>query len=310
MEKKPAILFGTPQAPSAASDQPKIVAAGETRRRIPCSLAQLEVLDPTAVPDVVAQALQAVNGVNLDDHYFEDVVRFGANLQAEHGRLAEAQLDIVSNYALASARANYLELVERLERLDPERVFGIHTGPLATVKRFFQGDLAESDFEQEYARIKRLAKSVQTAMPAVEAAVQGLKRLARRHTTLMQSLKAHVLACRFIGVHIDATVAGDESLNAHYQSQRTALESRELSLSATCATVEMGRQSLKVLAQSLDDFGLLGVDFTHEELPAWYAAFSTALLARRMRSDEPGPFERALTAHQQLLSKLKRKEVP
>lgn len=310
MEKKPVILFGTPQAPAAKSDRPKIVMAGEMRNRIPCGLIHLEALDPTATPEVLSEALQAVNSVNLDDHYFEDVVRFGADLQAEHGRLAEAQLDLVSDHALASAKADYLELVDRLEKLDPRLVFDGGAGPMAKVKRFFRGGLAEADFEQEYARIKRLAQRIEYATPAVETAVQALRRLSRRYTSLSQSLSAHVLACRFIVSHVDSATGGNPDLNAHYQSQRTALESREVSLSATRATVEVGRQTLAVLADGLDDFGLSSVDFTREELPAWYAAFSTALLARRMRSDEPGPFERAHHTHQQLLSKLKRKEVP
>ena len=303
-------MFGTPQAPAAKGDRPKIVMAGETRNRIPCTLVQLEALDTTATPDVLAEALQAVNSVNLDDHYFEDVVRFGADLQAEHGRLAEAQLDLVSAPALASARSDYIELVERLEKLDPRLVFDTGAGPVARMKRLFRGGLAESDFEQEYTRIKRLAQRIEHAAPAVETAVGALKRLSRRYTSLTRSLSAHVLACRFIIAHIDAATGSGQSSPAHYESQRTALESREVSLSATRATVEIGRQTLHVLADGLDDFGLSSADFTREELPAWYAAFSTALLARRTRSDEPGPFDRALQAHQQLLSKLKRKEVP
>jgi hypothetical protein len=259
---------------------------------------------------VLAEALRAVNGVNLDDHYFDDVVRFGAELQAAHGRLAEIQLDLVSDRALASARSDYLELVQRLEKLDPRLVFDTGGGPVDRVKRLFRGGLAEADFEQEYARIKQLARRVEIAMPAVDDAVKALEKLSRRHDTLRQSLTAHVLACRFVVAHIDRVAGEDQVSSAHYQSQRTALESREISLSATRATVEVGRQTLKVLVESLDAFRLSSLDFTREELPAWYAAFSTAFLARRTKSLEPGPFERALKAHQQLLSKLKREEVP
>lgn len=306
MEKKPAILFGTPTAPSAKSDRPKIVAAGKARNRIPCDLQQLKALDADAAPHVLAEALQAVNGVNLDDHHFEDVVRFGAALQSEHGKLAEAELDLVSDDALTSIKTNYLELIDRLEKLDPEQVFAGSPGPLKKLKQFFQGGLTERSFAVEFARIKALSQTLEASMPVINSFAETLQRLSRRYVTLSQSLSAHVLACRFIVTYIDTSIRDDRGLTVHYQSQREALANRESSLSATRATLEVGQQTLKVLARSMDEFGLSGKNFTREELPAWYAAFSAALLARRMKSQDSGIFEAALKAHQQLLSHLKR----
>ncbi len=310
LEKKPVILFGTPTAPSAKSDRPKIVAAGEPRHRIPCTIADLQALDADAPHEVLAEALQAVNGVNLDDHHFEDVVRFGAALQSEHGRLAESQLVLVSDDALAAAREAWLELIGRLEKLDPARVFDARAGALGPVRRLFGGGLTKPSFEQEYSRIKALSQSVEASQPAIEDCVQALDGLSHRYATLSRSLKAHILACRFIVAHIDSSADEDRDRAAHYRSQRDALVARETSLSATAAGLESGRQTLAVLARGLDDFGLSGSGFTREELPAWHAAFSAALLARRMKSQNAGPFDAVGAAHRHLLSKLKRKEAP
>lgn len=306
MEKKPAILFGTPQAPAARSDRPKILAAGKPRNRIPCTLKDLQALDESAPAPVLAEALQAVNGVNLDDHYFDDVVRFGAALQAEHGKLTEAELDLVSDNALTVVKSDYLELVERLEKLDPQKVFASRPGRLGPIQQFFQGGLSERDFAVEYSRIKALSQTLEAAMPVVVEHAEALGRLSRRYANLAQSIQAHVLACRFIVNYIDTSIREDRDLTTHYQSQRDALVNRETSLSATCSTLEVGQQTLKVLARSTDEFGLFGTNFTHEELPAWYAAFSAALLARRVKSQDPGIFEAVRNAHQQLLAKLKR----
>lgn len=305
LEKKPAILFGTPKAPSARSDRPKILAAGKPRNRIPCTLKDLQALDEGAPRPVLAEALQAVNGVNLDDHYFDDVVRFGAALQSEHGKLTEAELDLVSSDALTSVKATYLELVERLEKLDPQSVFAVKPGRLKTIQQFFQGGMTERDFELEYSKIKALSQSLEASMPVIDGFVETLNRLSRRYAALSQAIMAHVLACRFIVNYIDTSIRDDRDLTTHYQSQRDALVNREASLSATGATLDVGRQTLKVLTHSMDELGLSGTNFTREELPAWYAAFSAALLARRLNSQDSGIFEAVLDAHRHLLSTLK-----
>ena len=306
MEKKPVILFGTPTKPSARSDQPKIVAAGKARNRIPCTLESLRELDDSASPAVLAKALQAVNGVNLDDHYFDDVVRFGASLQSEHGALAQAELDVVSNDALTAIKANYVDLVQRLEKLDPRRMFDSKPGPLNKMKQYFQGDLTERSFAAEYAEIKALSQSLETSMPLIDSCVDTLSRLSRRYAALSQSLMAHVLASRFIINYINTSLRDDRAMSAHYQSQRDALENRQTSLLATHATLAVGQQTLKVMSHGIDQFGLSGKDFTNEDLPAWYAAFSAALLARRTKFQDAGIVEALVRAHQQLLSKLER----
>ena len=306
MEKKPAILFGTPKAPAEKSDRPKILAAGTARHRLPCSLQDLKALDMGASPSVLAEALQAVNGVNLEDHYFDDVVRFGSALQSEHGKLTEAELDLVNDDALTSIKANYLELIDRLESLDPRGVFTTSSGPLKKVQRFFQGGSTERSFDVEYSKIKSLSESLEASMPVINGFVETLNRMSRRYATLSQSIKAHVLACRFIVNYIDTSIRDDRHLTAHYQSQRDALANREASLCATDATLQISQQTLSVLSLSIDEFGLSGKNFTREELPAWYAAFSAALLAKRVKSQETGLFDAVLKAHQNLLSKIKR----
>ncbi|ESQ83049.1 hypothetical protein AEAC466_14395 [Asticcacaulis sp. AC466] len=306
MEKKPAILFGTPKAPAVKSDRPKILAAGKARTRLPCSVQALKALDEGASPGVLAEALEAVNGVNLDDHHFDDVVRFGAGLQTEHGKLAEAELDLVSDDALTSIKATYLELIDRLEKLDPRRVFTQSAGPFYKVQQFFQGGSPERSFEVEYSKIKALSESLEGSMPVINRFVETLARLGRRYAVLSQSVKAHVLACRFIVTYIDTSIREDRDLTAHYQSQRDALVNREASLFATGATLQIGQQTLSVLSRSIDELGLSGQNFTREELPAWYGAFSAALLAKRVKSQDSGLFDAVLKAHQHLLSKIKR----
>ena len=93
----PAVLFGVPRAPAPKSDRPRVLASGEIRSRIPCDATALREIDATVPASVLTHALRVVEGINVDDHYFDDVVRFGAGLQAEHGRLAERELAVAGS---------------------------------------------------------------------------------------------------------------------------------------------------------------------------------------------------------------------
>jgi hypothetical protein len=307
-EKKPAILFGNPKQPDTKSDRPKILAAGKQRNRIPCSLQDLSAFDASAHRNVLDEALRAVNGVNLDDHYFDDVVRFGSALQEEHGKLSEVQLSMISADALAKINGTYLALIEKLERLEPQRAFGARSGAVQRMKQLFSAQLNEKAFAAEYNEIKSLSQSLESAMPSISDLADRLKKLSKDYKALAQSLFAHVLASRFIVKHIDTLIDDGKELTVHYQSQRDALEGRQASLLATMASVEVGQRTLTTLSQNISDFGLLGFNITREELPAWQAAFSAALLAKRAHSQDESVLNRLYKAHKSLASKLKRKE--
>lgn len=276
---EPKVLFGTPRPPTPKSDSPRILAAGEVRRRIPCSVAALQEFDADAAASVVAAAVRIVDGTNLDDHYFDDVVRFGAGLQAEHGRLAESELAIVDNEALARGKRLGAELLQLLGDLDPESVFAVRGGVLKAIRALAAPRDPAGLFSRLYPEVQALAKELDALAPEIGTIAKRLRAVAKGYAALDRNLTAHILAGRFLVHYVGGLQLPDRERQAHYASQVEAIETRIASLSATKATIEVSTRTVAALARHVDALGHAAEGLLHEELPAWHAAYSAALTA-------------------------------
>lgn len=299
----PAVLFGTPRPPAPRGQVPRVLASGEVRQRIPCSHAALLEIEPAASP-VVAKALRIVDGTNLDDHHFDDVIRFGAPLQAEHGRLAEEELALVGNEALAQGRLLGAELLERLRELDPEAVFSVRGGVFKAIKALAGGQDPDELFARHYPPIQALGRQLDALAPDIEALAEQLRAIGDRYIALETSLSAHILAGNFLVRHVGALQGLDRERQAHFASQAEAIATRVASLLATKATVEVGRRTLEALARNMELLAWSGQGLVREELPAWHTAYSAALLAARTASRGTDAISALQSIHARILGKL------
>ena len=277
----PAVLFGAVRPPAPRGDAPRILASGEVRRRVACSEAALRALDADAPAAVVSQALRIVDGVNLDDHHFDDVVRFGADLQAEHGRLAEQDLAVAGSEVLAEGRRLGADLLELLRALDPNVVFAVRGGLLKVLGALIGGRDADLLFPTHYPRIQALARRLDVLGPEIGALAEQLREAGRGTAALERGLGAHILAGRFLVRHIAQHAEPDPDRQAHFSAQAEALETRVASLLATEAAVALGRRTQDALALQVDALALAGQGLLREDLPAWHGAYAAALSAAR-----------------------------
>ncbi|MFT4180518.1 MAG: hypothetical protein QM636_01225 [Rhizobium sp.] len=276
----PKIPFGTPIAPRAPIEGPKIIGDGVVRRRIPCSPADLRTLEPDASDIVIDMALRIIEGVNLDDHEFDDVVRFGAALQQRHGELAEKELALAGDTRLAEVKRLSAELLQHLGALDPERLFLPRQRFLASLRTSLSGTTPSDLFQQHAADISRIAKLLAERAEDfldLERSVQALK---VNWNALALGLEAHDLAGRFVVRHIEANGASNLDVSAHYRSQKNALEMRLTSLAAAAASVALGARTLASMETSIANVRDLASETVERDLPAWYTACSAALAAR------------------------------
>lgn len=303
----PAVLFGMSRPPTARGTGPRVLASGEVRQRIACTQASLQEIDAAAPPPVVSQALRIVEGTNLDDHHFDDVVRFGAALQSEHGRLAEQELALVENETLAQAKRLGAELLQHLADLDPETVFTMRGGVLKAIKALATGRDPGEVFTRLYPRVQILAKELDALAPDITAIAERLRSFGARYGSLERNLAAHVLAGRFLVRHVGTLQLPDRERQAHFASQAEAIETRIASLMATKATVEVGLRTLQAIAGNIDALAWCGEGLLREDLPAWHTAYSAALLAARSSKGGMQAVSSLRDIHARLLTKLRSK---
>ncbi|NKJ76294.1 hypothetical protein ELI00_19915 [Rhizobium ruizarguesonis] len=304
---EPRILFGSPQAPTLKGDTPRVLAAGEVRRRIPCSVAALLEIDANAAASLASMALRIVDGTNLDDHHFDDVVRFGASLQTQHGRLAESELALVDSEVLARGKRLSAELLQRLGDLDPDRVFAVRGGVLRAIKALAAPRDPAGLFSQLYPEVQALAKELDALAPEIVIIAKGLRAVGKGYATLDRNLAAHILAGRFLVHYVSGLQLSDHERQAHYASQAEAIETRTVSLAATKATIEVSTRTVAAVARHVDALGHAAEGLLQEELPAWHAAYSAALTAARTAQSpaQAGAGAPLRGIHARILGKLK-----
>ena len=280
----PVVLFGGAAAPALASNGPKVVAGGVLRQRIPCSAVLLGALDPAASPAVLAKALRMVAGVNLDDSHFGDIAYFGAQLQAEHGAMAEVELAIANHASIQQAQGALADILAIFRRLDPAMLFPTRAPSFfeALRQRLMPPKRAGNLlFNEDYLQLRQRIGALKAHGDALDEAAGQLTALAPRYAALVDDLAAAVLAARFIVAHVHE-IPAEHPLQAHYAAQASALETRVSSLLATRATLEMGHLTHRLLDQSLRALTSTTHGVVDEELPAFHTACTAALTSRHL----------------------------
>jgi hypothetical protein len=277
--------------------------------RTPGSLDDLQSLDPTVSPAATGQALRIVAGTNLDDAHYDDVLRFGAELQAEHGAIAEQELALASTPALHQSQALLARIVGLLGDLDPERLFNVRRGRLADTIRIFlePARTPREIFAATYPDLLSAAQELKGLEPALLALFAGLSNLGRRYAVLTEQIASHILAASFIAQYARDTFA-DDMQQGHYLSQADALNTRISSLLGTQATVEMGRMTNEALRGNVQTLIDAGRGMLEEDLPAFHTVYTAALSAATRESTataDPGWFQPVRDVHARLLHKVK-----
>ena len=277
--KSPTVVFGAPAPRPPKNVGPRVLVGGTIRQRIPCETDDLLRVDAAASPAVVADALRIVRGVNLDDAFFDDVMRFGADLQAEHARMTDAALRLASDPALRQGQGVLAELVDLFALLDPARVFPRGRQSFATALSTFLDPprRPEAQFDVVYPQILDRAQELAALDSRLRVLAQEFDTLDRRHAELSERVAAYVLAAEFLIRYVRALPAGDDRVVAHYRSQIDALESRVLSLLATRTTAETGRLTNRALQQNVQTLRDAGSGMVTEDLPAFQTAYTAAL---------------------------------
>lgn len=302
------VLFGSPAPPTPKGAGPRILFDGEVRRRIACTVEELRKLDASASKTSLDHALSIVAGVNLDDRYFDDVVRFGAGLQAEHGALMESELALAQDKALVAGQTVGANMLALFEELNPDTVFAVKgKGFIEVVKSIaVSARSAEEIFAEKYPNILLLVQELKKLEPELARATDGLAALSPRYATLIERIAGYVLAANFIVGHVRGK-EWNEADRVHYASQADALETRAASLLATRVTLEAGRITHEMLQASAQALVNSGRGLLEENLPAYQTAFAMAITKARL---EPGSHDagwlRALREiHARILKKLK-----
>lgn len=294
----PVTLFGTPKAMLPKSTAPKVIVGGVPRERIQCSTDELSALDPKASARVLANALRLINTLNLDDAHFDDVVRFGAELQTEHGAITEAELAIANHPSIQQAQTAFADVLAIFESLDPDVLFADRTPSLIeTLGQWIAPKPpAAMIFRENYVRLLKRIGELKTHGLVLANAADSLGALKPRYAALADRLAAATLAANFIVGRLRESLA-EGPLQAHYSAQIDSLELRCASLLSTCTTLEMGRLTHDVLRRNLSALANASNSVLEENLPAFNTAYTAALTSRQ-------PSGNALTSVRGIYKKL------
>ncbi len=289
------ILFGEAVPTPASPDGPKILFGATPRTRIPCSLAELRTLDPSAGDHTLEQALQVVNRVNLDDMYFEDVMKFGAGLQSIHADLTEQDLALARTSALPRAQKLQADILAELQRLDPAKVFGLNENWLQKLwRRLAGGPNVAQVFSRHYPQVVALAKALSELEPELTGQHRALKALARQYEALAREISGYILAVRYITGYID----GDEitaDKKALYTSHIGAITDRQDSLRITLVTLQSGQMNLDLTLENTERMIGAGRRLLDQSLPTFQTAYSVAISAIRRGAGEDKSWLRRLS---------------
>jgi hypothetical protein len=276
----PKVPFGAARPPRPHEAGPRVVGSGIVRRRIPCTIEELRALDPTAPETVLRQALRAVDAVNFDDHEFDDVVRFGAFLQEQHGRLAEDQLGLAGDERLDDAKRVSGDLLAQLGELDPDRLFARDRGLLGNVKAALTRSSEVESFRERSAGVISKARLMKERKQDFVELERRANILEKKWSTLAVGVDAHLLAGRFLVQHVEEHPLPDPEAAAHHRSQKDALETRLGSLAATAASVALGKRILETMISTISGARTFADDMVDSDLPAWQTACAAALVAK------------------------------
>jgi hypothetical protein len=284
------VLFGTPTAPTPNSSDPRILFGGEVRMRLPCTREDLQALDAAATRNVIDKAIAIVASVNLDDRHYDDVVRFGAQLQAEHGALMEQELALTQDQALVQGQVLNTKMLSAIEAADPDVLFTSKAkGIRAALKAFgFGTSDPETVFNAHYGKITALAQDLKVLDPELSATSKKLKLLSPKFDRLITHIQAHILGANFIINYARSNFSTRHDA-AHYLSQADTLESRIASLLTSRLSLEAGRVTHNLMADATHAILQAGRELVEESLPAFHTSFVAAIAHIKLSNANPDP---------------------
>lgn len=254
---------------------------------------------------MVMAAVRLIEGINLDDDEFGDVVGFGSQLQIQHRSIAERQLALVDDHRVADANRLSQELLQHLEALNPDDLFRTRSKLLASIATALSGSATLERYREETVEISRIARSIAELTPTLVEMEQTAASLKKRWKRLAASVDAHILAGRFVIAYIDS-VADDKS--QHYGSQKDALETRIGSLAATSSSLIVGLRTLEAVHASLIDARSFAEELVARDLPAWQTAVGAAFAARMNDPSAPIDLGDISKRYLKLIATITRKE--
>ncbi|WP_337268372.1 toxic anion resistance protein [Oryzifoliimicrobium ureilyticus] len=266
-------------------------------------------LDATASGDVLRSALRLIAAVNLDDHEFDDVVRFGSQVQQENASLCERQLALAEDQTLQQAKQLSTDLLYHLKSVDPALLFKGTDGTFHRIISIFAGQSAAGRYDRHTNAIADIAAQLMRLEPSLLTLENEMRSLRKRGDKISCSLEAHILAGRFIVSYIDEKVAQDPALAAHYATQQSALENRTSSLSASVASVPVALKTLDILIDAVGKTRAFCDEMLRRDLPAWQASVATALAMQSQQPDASIDVSEIERRYAQLLHSFLRKDL-
>lgn len=307
-QPRPAVPFGAPRRPPPKDQRPKVIAGGSVRRRIPYSDDALRQIDASATQPVIAEAQRIIDITNLDDAYFDDALRFGAELQSEHAAIAEAELVLANAEPFRQGQLALTHMLQLLGTLDPQRLFAQRQASVAgRFKALLDPTRPPGEiFAVEYPKLVALTQELRALEPQLVALARQAQELGSRYGVLHVRLASHLLAASFLIRYIreHPEPGGNED---HYASQADVLETRLASLVATRVTVEMGRLNNEVLQQNVHTLIAAGRGMLEEDLPAFSTSYTAALNTSTQSSKafgSSGVYQSARDVHARLMRKM------
>lgn len=302
----PAVPFGAPRPPPPKDQPPKVIAGGVVRRRVPCTDEELRRIDATATPAVISEAQHLIAIINLDDLYFDDALRFGADLQVEHAAIAEAELVLANAEPFRQGQSTLARVLQLLGMLDPQRLFVARQSGVVDKFKALLGPARPPGevFAEEYPCLVALAQELRTLEPQLVELARQARELGARYGVLQDRIASHLLAASFLVRYIrDYPDHGENA--AHYGSQADVLETRLASLLATRTTVELGRLNNEVLQQNVETLIAAGRGMLEEDLPAFFTSYTAALnTASQPGADVSRNEQAARDVHARLMRKV------
>jgi len=214
--------------------------------------------------------------------YFDDVVRFGAGLQAEHGAITESGLVLTQDKVLTLAQSLVTNILALFEELNPDTVFAEKGNSLfeALKSLWTPSPSVEDVLAVHYPNILFLARKLKRLEPDLVQVQEKFSALTTRYNSLDETIAGYILAANYVAQYV-RSADWDRLNKAHYASQADALETRAASLLATRVTLKAGlftHEALQTSAQTLVESsrGLL-----EESLPAFQTAYTVAIAAVR-----------------------------
>lgn len=325
-ERKPKVLFENTKdstweftaqnrAPKVLFDVPP-VKKGEPlfessifRKRLPVTLQDISNCNKNVIDSLVLnKALEIVLTTNVDDGDDMKIIYWGADLQTQHNQLLEFEFATTQSPLITTSQEELGKIVVILQEMDITKINPSMWSSIFTSVEISKQKIRKT-LDEKYIILQSYIKSLQGKVAGLIDIVKKLQSHVVNLNVLIENVNASLLAGKFLSDYIGSDKHPDKNSLAKLKTQRVALDTRLIGLTATLGTLKVNIQqndlSISLLNSLIENVqATLLVD-----IPLWYTSYIGFLTLNVSKTNDYNEQKQKLiTQQQQILTKLKNYE--